>query len=92
MQVLRTAIGPLAGKKRKGWREVHDNYITITRKDLKDPIINIAVGIRWLGHKSFLLRNYKNITYKEVIRDYHSRDKAGEGYAKKVLKYYNDSK
>lgn len=92
MQILKTAIGPLAGRKRKGWREVHDNYIAVTQEELKDPVVNIAAGIRWLGHKNYLLRNHKNVTYKEVIRDYHSRDKAGELYAKKVLKYYNDSK
>lgn len=92
MQVLKTAIVLLAGKRRNGWIEVRDNYIESNQKDLEDPVINIAVGIRWLGHKYFLLRNHKNVTQKEVIRDYHSRDKDGEAYAKKVLKYYNDSK
>lgn len=92
MQILRTAIGPLTGKKRKGWREVRDNYISVTQKELLDPVVNIGAGIRWLGHKNYLLRNHKNVTEKEVVRDYHSRDKAGDEYAEKVLKYYNISK
>lgn len=91
MQVLKTALAPMAGKKRTGWREVRDNYISVTSKELENPIIGIAVGIRWLGHKNFLLRNHKNVNVKKVMRDYHSRDKAGEEYAEKVLKYYNSS-
>lgn len=92
MQVLKSSLAPLAGKKRQGWREVPDNYISVTQKELEDPVINIAAGVRWFGHKNYLMRNHKNVTLKKVIRNYHSRDKAGDEYAEKVLKYYNDSK
>lgn len=92
MQVLKSSIGPLKGRKNKKWREVRNQYVSIAFKELKDPVINIAVGIRWLGHKYFLLRNHKNIGIKEMIRDYHSRDKAGGEYAEKVLGHYNSSK
>lgn len=92
MQVLKTSLGYLRGRKIKNWREVRDNYTSVTQEELKDPVVNIATGVRWLGHKYYLLRNHKNKGIKEVIRDYHSRDEAGTKYAEKVLKYYNSSK
>ena len=55
-------------------------------------MVNIAVGIRWFAHKFFLMRNHKDKSLRTVIRNYHSRDKAGDEYAEKILKLYNQSK
>ena len=93
MQVLKSSLRPLRGLKRKNWRELRDNYIRVSLKELEEPVINIATGsIRWLGHKYFLLRNHRHKGVQETIRDYHSRDKAGSAYAEKVLKLYHLSK
>lgn len=92
MQVLKTALRSLKGIEKNNWREVRNNYIRVSSKELEDPVVNIAVGIRWLGHKFYLLRNHSKKGVRETIRDYHSRNKAGEIHADKVLKFYRLSK
>ena len=92
MQVLKPALRYLKGVEVNNWREVRDNYLRISSEELKNPVVNIAVGIRWLGHKYYLLRNHSKKGIRETIRDYHSRNKAGEIHADKVLKFYRLSK
>lgn len=92
MQVLQTALNALRGSSNIKNNELKDNFVSVSIEQLKDPVINIAVGTRWLAHKYFLLRNHKNKTVKEVLRDYHSRDKTGEEYAEKILTLYSNSK
>ena len=92
MQVLKTALRGLKGVENNNWREVRNNYIRVSSKELEDPVVNIAVGIRWLGHKFYLLRNHNKKGVRETIRDYHSRNKAGEVHADKVLHYYRISR
>lgn len=88
MQILSTSLQHLKGVRKNNWREVRDNYLRISRKELEDPVVNIAAGIRWLGHKYFLRRNLSKKGIRITIRDYHSRTKAGEAYADKILKLY----
>lgn len=92
MQILKPATRYLKGVEVNNWREVRNNYIRISLKELEDPVVNIAVGIRWLGHKFYLLRNHSKKGVRETLRDYHSRDKDGEIHADKVLKLYHLSK
>ena len=86
MQLLTTARRSLKGTSNTRKNEVRNHFVSVTMDELKDPVINIATGIRWLAHKYYLLRNHKNKSIKEVLRDYHSRDKAGEEYARKIQK------
>ena len=55
--------------------------------------MNIATGIRWLGHKikTSRKRNSKDTTERIFggVKFYHSWDQEGEDYAKKVYRYYN---
>ena len=92
MQVLKTALRSLKGVEKNNWREVRNNYIRVSSEELKELVVNIAVGIRWLGHKFYLLRNHSTKGIRETLRDYHSRNKAGEIHADKVLKLYRLSK
>lgn len=92
MQLLKGARSALRGSKNTRNNEVRNNYISVTEKQLEDPIVNIAVGVRWFAHKYYLMRNHKDKSLKTVIRNYHSKDKAGDEYAKKVLDLYKSSK
>lgn len=92
MQVLKTSLRHLRGVEKNNWREVSNNYIRVSSKELENPVVNIAVGIRWLGHKFYLRRNLSKKGIRITIRDYHSRTKAGEAHADKVLKLYHLSK
>ena len=92
MQILETALTSLEGVEVNNWQEVPDNHIKVSPKELEDPIINIAVGIRWLGHKFYLLRNHSRKGVKETLRDYHSRSIYGRRYADNIIRLYNRSK
>jgi len=92
MQLLKGARSVLRGTKNTRNNEVRNHYISVTEKQLEDPVVNIAAGIRWFAHKFYLMRNHKDKSLKTVIRNYHSKDKAGDEYAKKVLDYYKQSK
>lgn len=92
MQILESVLEHLKGVAVNNWREVPDNYIRVSLKDLEDPIVNIAVGIRWLGHKFYLLRKHSRKGVRETLRDYHSRDRHGRIYADKILRLYQLSR
>ena len=92
MQLLKGARNSIAGSIDVKNNEVKDHHIYVTELQLEDPIINIAVGTRWLAHKFYLIRNHKDKSLKKTLKFYHSNDDAGERYAEKILELYNQSK
>ena len=92
MQVLSSARNALQGTKEIKKNEVKSNYLSVSQKQLEDPVVNIATGTRWLAHKFYLLRNHQDRSLKRVIANYHSADKAGNLYAEKILELYDSSK
>ncbi|MBT4790507.1 MAG: transglycosylase SLT domain-containing protein [Halobacteriovoraceae bacterium] len=68
-------------------------YVTVERKELADPVINIAVGIRWIIVKYFLIHRKKGNKRDNLIKSYygHKDKKENEKYLQAVLKYYNTS-
>ena len=94
MQIMEDSLKALADTERK-FGAVPDNYIKkASLEDLKDPVINVATGIRWLGHKHYLLRNEdeQDRGVRATIRAYRSKDDVGSAYAKDVLEAYDLSK
>lgn len=76
-----------------GWTEVKNNLIHVVKTDKRDPIINIAIGIRLLGHKFGQIRNSGLKDAWKLIAIYNSRnEKIGGEYAETVRKLYNSSK
>lgn len=92
MQILKGARNALNGTLYIKSNEVKDYHIYVTEVQLEDPIVNIAVGTRWLAHKFYLMRNHKDKSLKKTLKFYHSNDDAGEKYAEKILKLYEQSK
>ena len=92
MQILKGARNSLAGTLDVKNNEVKDHHVYVTELQLEDPIINIAVGIKWLAHKFYLIRNHKDKSLKKTLKFYYSNDEAGEKYAEKILKLYEQSK
>lgn len=91
MQLTNSTREFLNGETPDSRYNLRDNFLDLEMEDLKDPVINIAAGIRWLGHKyakppKKLKRNLFN-----MIRGYYNWDK-GESYAKKVLALYHASR
>ncbi|MCT4642024.1 MAG: transglycosylase SLT domain-containing protein [Bacteriovoracaceae bacterium] len=89
MQVVNKTRNDLRNPKEKS---VSPDFLSVTRKDLEDPVLNIAVGVRWLRVKYFAYKRKKgNHTYN-MVKGYYSFNKSGDEYAKKVFDLYNKSK
>lgn len=52
--------------------ELKDFLITLSKKEIFDPNLNLATGIRWLFHKKYLAsyRLKREATWMEVIAEY----------------------
>lgn len=53
--------------------ELKDHYITVTRKDLNDPGVNICAGVRWLFRKreiASIVRLKRRATWVEAAEEY----------------------
>lgn len=58
--------------------ELKDHYITVTKKDLNDPCINICAGIRWLYRKRDIptAKLGHNASWEEAVYEYKGLDSA----------------
>ena len=88
MQIVDKSRAALSGSIKSS---VSMEFIVVTRKDLEDPVINIAVGIRWLIVKFFLLKKKDRGNINKLIKYYygHKEESENEKYLKKILEYYN---
>ena len=95
MQLTGSTLTTLKGNPdEKGYIEVKDDPIYLELNERLDPLVNIAAGIRWLGHK--IERLPRSLKPKDMnkrmfngVKYYHSWDQRGENYARKVYRYYN---
>ncbi len=74
--------------------EVQGHFIELKLRDLTDPVINIAAGIRWLSHKYYLLTKNNQIKRKDLystVKYYHQWNKLGDKYADEIFKIYKES-
>ncbi len=90
MQVVDKTREALTGKMSSS---VTMEYIVVDRKSLEDPVINIAVGIRWLIVKYFNAINLrlKGDKIHNMIKIYYGSKKEveNEKYLQKILNYYH---
>ncbi|MGB0453040.1 MAG: transglycosylase SLT domain-containing protein [Bacteriovoracaceae bacterium] len=90
MQIVDKTSYSLTGK---GKSSVTQDFITVSRKELEDPVINIGVGIRWLVVKYFNVSRKKGNKVHNMIKAYYggNSDAENEEYYQKILKRYHDS-
>ena len=89
MQVTNQMLRVLGGMpNRTGYIEARKNLIHIKYEDKLDPNVNVALGIRLLGHKYAQIPkgNVKNA--RNTLKMYHQWNKKGEAYADEVLSRY----
>ena len=86
MQIKKETRDILAGKKDKnGYRELKNYNIIVSSKDLFDPNINVACGIRWISHKFKLIPKKMEKNLFNTLKNYNDWKKNGESYAKEIL-------
>jgi hypothetical protein len=89
LQITNWTRDDLIGKPRRGKVSLRDHFINLNRKDLEDPVISIAAGIRWLAYKySAIPKNKGNLF--NALRAYNDWDK-GVPYAKDIINLFDAS-
>lgn len=73
---------------RRDAKNLNDGIVDLERKDLEDPVINIAMGIRWLSYKFSSIGKGSKKDLFNTIKYYYDKNK-GDDYANKVLKLHN---
>ncbi|MEW6056989.1 MAG: transglycosylase SLT domain-containing protein [Bdellovibrionota bacterium] len=93
MQVTDQSLRILGGfPNKKGWIEMRKQLNHVEKAEKLDPIINVALGTRLLGHKFSQITDNSKRNSKTMIAHYNSRGKEGDAYAQKVLEFYKKSK
>src|SRR3989338_833632 len=93
MQVTDQALRVMGGfPNKEKWIEMKNNLIHVEKGDKLDPLINIALGIRLLGHKYAQIPKGWEKNAKSAIRSYYSRGTGGKEYAEKILGLYEKSR
>ncbi len=74
-----------------GYIEQRKALIHVRNSDKLDPVVNIALGIRLLGHKySKIPKGHEKNLYN-TIKNYYSWNKGGDSYAKEIFSKYEKS-
>ena len=77
-------------KTRSDVKNFNDNVLDLERSDLKDPVVSIAMGIRWLSYKYSTIPKNNDKNLFNTLRGYYDWQK-GIPYAKKVLDLHDKS-
>ena len=91
MQITNQTREGLNGKSGRSRYALRDRFIDLEMKDLTEPVINIAVGIRWLSYKYTNPRTGAAKNLFNMLRGYYDWHNGGETYAHKVLNLYTAS-
>ncbi len=93
MQVTDQMVRVMGGfPNKEGYIEARRNLLHVSYEDKLDPVINIALGVRLLGHKySQAPKKYGNDARTALI-GYHQWNSEGESYADEVLKRYGQAR
>ena len=76
--------------------ELKNHHIELSVDQSRDPVTNVAAGIRWLHHKKFLLekRLKRQVSWEEAIFEYKGltkyigRDKTTDRIVKEIKDHY----
>lgn len=92
MQITDQAMRVLGGHPNKAkWIEMREHLIHIVKADKLDPVVNIAIGIRLLGHKYKQIPEKYPKDLKSTLMGYYSWGEGGQNYAEKILEIHAKS-
>lgn len=89
MQVTKKTMNDLSGKKVNKHQEVKKENLKFDHESLKDPMLNVAAGTRWLSHKFSIIGKGEEKTSFNMLKAYNQWNEKGEAYARKVYELYN---
>ena len=81
----------ITNRTRRDTKNLNDGIVDLERKDLEDPVISIAMGIRWFSYKFSCIPRKETKNIFNAVRGYYHWDD-GEEYAKKIMAMYHASK
>jgi soluble lytic murein transglycosylase-like protein len=81
----------ITNRTRRDTKNLNDGIVDLERRDLEDPVISIAMGIRWFSYKFSCIPRKETKNIFNAVRGYYHWDD-GEEYAKKVMAMYRASK
>ncbi|MBC7466241.1 MAG: transglycosylase SLT domain-containing protein [Bdellovibrio sp.] len=88
LQILNSTRKTLGNEK----GELQDHFLTVTKKDLDDPNMNICAGIRWLFQKQKLASSYlgRDASWEEAVMNYKGKlkSKSDDVEANKQIKIF----
>lgn len=93
MQITDQMVRVLGGfPNKEGYIEARKNLVHVDYEDKLDPVSNVALGVRLLGHKySQAPKKYGNGA-RAALAGYHQWNSKGETYADEVLKRYHKAR
>jgi hypothetical protein len=81
----------ITNRTRRDTKNLNDGVVDLERRDLEDPVISIAMGIRWFSYKFSCIPRKETKNIFNAVRGYYHWDD-GEEYAKKIMAMYHASK
>jgi hypothetical protein len=92
MQITDQSLRILAGHPNKdAWVEVRNHQIFVEKNDRFDPVINVALGLRFLAHKFTQIPKRYPKNARSLLTGYHQWNKEGEAYADEILKRHRNA-
>jgi hypothetical protein len=80
----------ITDKTRADVKNLRDEVIDLERSDLEDPVISIAMGIRWISYKFTCIPKKSKKNLFNTLRAYNDWHE-GIPYAEKILALYRNS-
>ena len=80
----------ITDKTRFDVKNLRDKVVDLERRDLEDPVISIAMGIRWISYKYETIPKKAQKNLFNTLRGYYNWQQ-GASYAEKILSLYRDS-
>jgi len=86
MQITDQSLRVLGGFPNKDdWIEARDHLIHVEKSDKMDALVNIALGVRLLGHKYSMIPKGHPKNVRNTLKAYNQWNEKGDAYADEVL-------
>lgn len=92
MLVPHEALVDFSTQALRGISKAKQKEMAVSREDLVDPVVNIAIGCRWASVQFNKLPKTAEKTIYNMLKAYRRWHSQGDLFATKVIAYYNKSR